>query len=57
MSTVSGRIEDYVLLTGESDTRRGAVEVYRDKAWGRICSEGLDNDAASVVCSQLGFVR
>ncbi|VDI52977.1 deleted in malignant brain tumors 1 protein [Mytilus galloprovincialis] len=46
----------YVRLKDGKTTSSGRVEISKDKAnWGTICDDFWDNDAATVVCRQLGF--
>ena len=33
----------------------GRVEVFQDKGWSTVCSEGWDSDDAKVVCRMLGY--
>ncbi|KAL4227837.1 scavenger receptor [Mactra antiquata] len=33
----------------------GPVSIQRFELWGHVCSEGFDDDDATVVCSQLGY--
>ena len=51
-----------VVPTGPCDgVHFGGVEIFREGAWGRICTDGVRNNPeeftldAHVVCSQLGF--
>ena len=35
----------------------GRVEICQYRTWGAVCSEGWDNNAARVVCGQLGYTN
>ena len=37
------------------DPSNGRVEYCRHRMWNAVCSEGWDNNDASVVCRQLGY--
>lgn len=44
-----------VRLTGEGSTElMGLVEICYDNGWGAVCDDLWDDNAASVVCRQLG---
>lgn len=46
----------HVRLKDGKDSSSGRVEISKDKTiWGTICDDFWDNDAATVVCRQLGF--
>ncbi len=34
---------------------RGRVEVRNEGTWGTICAQGLDNNAAKIICKQIGY--
>ena len=44
-----------VRLTGSSNANRRIVEICVNNTWGTVCDNGFDNNAASVVCRQLGY--
>ena len=35
----------------------GHVEIFHSKQWGRVCNDSWDDQDASVVCRQLGFLN
>lgn len=43
-------------LVGSALSTEGRVEVCVKGVWSTVCSEGWDNDDATVVCSQLGLI-
>lgn len=46
----------YVRLKDGKDSSSGRVEISKNKTvWGTICDDFWDQDAATVVCRQLGF--
>ena len=44
-------------LAGGSTPYEGRVEVCQNELWGTICDNPWNNDAATVVCTQLGHSR
>ena len=43
-------------LVGSALSTEGRVEVCVKGVWSTVCTEGWDNDDATVVCSQLGLI-
>lgn len=50
-------VDGDIRLVGGSTTLEGRVEVCFNNAWGAVCDNSFGNEEASVVCSQLGFLR
>ena len=47
---------DVRLINAADNTNiSGRLEVYYQGQWGTVCDDGFNNNAASVVCRQLGF--
>ena len=44
-----------IRLEGASSSSTGRVEVCINGTWGTVCSDFLDNNDASVICTQLGY--
>ena len=44
-----------VRLTGGSTSKEGTVEICYDDIWGLVSQSGWNNNAATVVCKQLGY--
>ena len=45
---------DVRLVEGVSDYE-GRVEICHGGVWGNVCSHGINNAAATIVCKQLGL--
>ena len=45
-----------IRLTGSSSPNSGRVEVCMNNTWGLICPEYWDNNDATVICRQLGYL-
>ena len=54
---LSGCREGNVRLIGGLGDTEGTVEVCYDKVWGLISANDWDDNDASVVCSQIGYLR
>ena len=44
-----------VRLIGGNSEREGRVEVLYDDEWGSVCDDWFDENAADVLCRQLGY--
>ena len=55
ISEGSGFKSGDVRLVGGSLNWEGRVEIYLNREWGTISSDGADNLNAHVVCRQLGY--
>ncbi|XP_070550976.1 scavenger receptor cysteine-rich domain-containing protein DMBT1-like [Ptychodera flava] len=44
-----------VRLVDDPSPNKGRVEVFLDGLWGTVCGDGFDENAARVVCRQLGY--
>ena len=56
-NVVSARCTDgQVRLVGGSGPHEGRVEVCWDHHWGAVCDDNWDDNAATVVCRQLGYI-
>ena len=47
--------EGLVRVVDGFDPSNGRVEYCRHRMWSAVCSEGWDNNDATVVCRQLGY--
>lgn len=45
-----------VKLVGGRDEMEGRLMVYKDGDWGTVCNHGWNQDAAAIVCHQMGYV-
>ena len=54
---LSGCREGNVRLIGGQRDTEGTVEVCFDKVWGLISASDWNDNDASVVCSQIGYLR
>ena len=54
---LSGCREGNVRLIGGQRDSEGTVEVCYDKVWGLILANDWDDNDASVVCRQIGYLR
>ena len=43
------------LVDGDEDGKSGRLEVLHDGVWGTVCDDSFNNNAAEVVCKQLGY--
>ena len=48
-------IEPVRLVNSDGVAGRGRLEVFHEGAWGSVCDDNFDMNAATVVCRQLGF--
>ena len=44
-----------IRLAGGSTPYEGRVEICQNEQWGTICDSPWDDNAATVVCNQLGY--
>ena len=44
-----------IRLVGGTTASEGYVEIYLNGEWGRVCSDNVSDDAANVICRQLGY--
>ena len=44
-----------IRLVGGTTMSEGHVEIYFNGKWGRVCSDNVNDDAANVICRQLGY--
>ncbi len=49
--------ENDLRLVGGADRAQGRVEMCFQQRWGSVCSDSWDNQAAAVVCRQLGLTN
>ena len=46
-----------IRLIGNGNEYEGTVEIMYQGIWGTICDDGWDNNDATVVCRELGFLN
>ena len=46
-----------IRLVGNVDEHEGTVEIMYQGTWGTICDDGWDDNDATVVCRELGFLN
>ena len=57
LSVRSSCVHGDLRLQDGSSATEGIVEICMDGIWGNICGAFLDNNAATVMCRQLGFFQ
>ena len=50
-------VEGLIRLIGGKARGTGTVVVYHNRKWGKVCDDGWNLEAASIVCKSLGFAR
>ena len=51
-----GYLDADIRLYHSTNERKGIVEIMYQGVWGTVCDNGWDDNDATVVCKQLGFV-